>query len=59
VNRTVEVPTEDGRTAVIAFESRQTGVWSVYISQFLIDQAPEAITAVLTLALMQMRTDAA
>lgn len=56
--RSVDVSTEDGRWAVVHFERRRDGFWSVDISDEVISTAPEAICAVLTLALMQMKDEA-
>lgn len=48
--RTVEVPTENGRYATIDFRRCRDGAWTVDISDDLIAQAPEALTAALVLA---------
>ena len=50
----VEVPTEDGRVALIDFHRRRDGYWSVDISDELIHQAPEGLTAALVLAFRKL-----
>lgn len=54
---TVEVPTEDGRYAAIDFRRSRLGYWTVEISDELIVQAPEGLTASLVLAFRQLATE--
>lgn len=52
----IEVPTEDGRTCVVEFEREADyGWWTVHISDTLIRQAPEGVTAALGMAVLQMK----
>lgn len=57
--RTVTVPTEDGRKAVIDFErdEKWPNTWTVRIADELIAMAPQAIHAAVGQALMQMREE--
>lgn len=56
---TVEVPTEDGRIAVVDFYQHREGFWTVDISDELIVTAPEGLTAVLLLAFRQLAEEIA
>lgn len=52
--QTIEVPTEDGRLAVIDFYRHREGVWTVDIADELILQSPEGLGCVLALAFRQL-----
>lgn len=51
----VYVPTEDGRQCAIEFVRRRPNFWSIDVSDELIRQAPEGLTAALGMAIIEMR----
>lgn len=51
----VTVPTDDGRACSVEFHRRRSRYWSVDISDELIRQAPEGLTAALGLAVLEMK----
>lgn len=51
---TVQVPTEDGQLCAIPFTDDGSW-WTVKLSHELIDAAPEAVAAALTMALLQIK----
>lgn len=52
----VWVPTEDGRQCHIEFERRRPNFWSIDVSDELIRVAPEGLTAALSMAILEMRS---
>ena len=57
MTRTIIVPTEDGRDCYLEFARRREGYWSIDISDELMRQAPQAVVAALSMALLEMRTE--
>lgn len=50
----IEVPTEDGRKAVVDFYRHREGCWTVDIADELIVGHPEGLSAVLVLAFREL-----